>query len=186
MKRITLLIFILTSIVIDANAQFGVKAGYSMSKSTEKDGSFLPGFYVGGLYDIKVSKSFYIQPQLLFSSEGTKYKQGSNTYLTEHAYFAELPVLASYRVYLNNNSSFNFNLGPYASVGLFGKTKHGSIKENTFQSGVERVDYGIKAGIDYEMNHLIYSISYKQGLQDFDIYGKGKTLNLSVGIGYKF
>lgn len=73
---------IFASIVIDANAQFGVKAGYSMSKSTGKDGSFLPGFYVGGLYDIKVSKSFYIQPQLLFSSEGTKYKFGSNTYMT--------------------------------------------------------------------------------------------------------
>lgn len=184
MKRITLLIFILTSIVIDANAQFGVKAGYSMSKSAGKDGSFLPGFYVGGLYDIKVSKSFYIQPQLLFSSEGTKYKQGNNTYMTQHAYYAELPILASYRVYLRNNSSFNFNLGPYAALGLFGKTTYGNIKENTFGPGVDRPDYGFVAGIDYEANHLVYSLSYKQGIEDF--FEKTKSHCLSVGIGYKF
>ncbi len=186
MKRIILFLFGIAFFAMNSNAQWGVKTGYAMSKSTGRDARFMPAFYVGGFYDIKASEHFYIQPQLLFSAEGSKYRKGGTTYMTTHAYFAELPVLASYRIDLCKNSRLNFNVGPYISLGLFGKTKHGQIEENTFQSGIERVDYGIKFGVDYEVGHLVYSLMYKQGLQSFDIYGKGKSIGLSAGIGYKF
>ena len=61
-----------------ANAQdvkFGAKAGLNLSNFTGdvENTSTKVGFQVGGFAEIKISEKFAVQPELLYSLQGTKF-----------------------------------------------------------------------------------------------------------------
>ena len=66
------------------NAQevkFGLKGGLNVANITGdiEDNSSKVGFHVGGFAEIKVSEKFSVQPELLFSTQGTKFDfEGTN------------------------------------------------------------------------------------------------------------
>jgi outer membrane phospholipase A len=80
------LIILILLVSISVNAQtskikFGVKSGMNLSKYTPEmylgntrisDYQGKLGFYIGGFTNIKISDKFKIQPELLFSNQGTK------------------------------------------------------------------------------------------------------------------
>jgi hypothetical protein len=78
MKKIVLTAAVAFAFGFAARAQsedikFGVKAGIQFtnfdSDGADSDGK--TGFYVGGLVDIPISANFHIQPELLYSNEGS-------------------------------------------------------------------------------------------------------------------
>lgn len=83
-KNILIITILLVSISINAQTsmmKFGVKSGINISKYTPEmyvhnirlaDYQGKIGFYIGGYMNIGVSEKFKIQPEVLFSSQGTK------------------------------------------------------------------------------------------------------------------
>ena len=77
MKRI-ILAAIAVMVFGFANAQktrFGIKGGLNISTvvgGDVDDTKSLIGFHVGGLAEIHVVEKFFIQPELLYSAQGTK------------------------------------------------------------------------------------------------------------------
>lgn len=55
------------------STRFGVKGGLNISNFTgyQEDVKSLAGFHVGGFAEIKVAKKIAIQPEFLFSTQGT-------------------------------------------------------------------------------------------------------------------
>jgi len=198
MNKIKLLVGIaLLCSVIPSVAQnrFGILGGGNLSTSSADNSKVKIGYFVGGLYDIKVNDQFYIQPQLLFSYEENKLK---NTDLGGFysQYDLNLPVLASFKINLNKNLSIRINAGPYLQYALFGRDKKLVIKgsdekESTalgwwHQDFGDHFTYGIKAGGSLETAHLFYFIEGKYSLRksylNFDKHG----YTFSLGVGYKF
>ena len=82
-KNFLIILILLTNISINAQTteiKFGVKSGINMSKYTPDvyvgnsrilDYQGKIGFYIGGYSNIKISEKFRIQPELLFSNQGT-------------------------------------------------------------------------------------------------------------------
>ena len=171
-------------------AQVVVEGGYNMTKLTGSMYRFLPGFYLGAGYDMKVNDCFYISPKLLFASNGTITNLGNDVKTTSHVYMLELPILASFRMNVSEVGKIHFNVGPYIGLGLFGKSK---VKQdgktimsgNTLQHGDKRFDYGFRFGVAYEQNNFIYSLNFKQSITDDDLWNS-KSLGLSAGVGYRF
>ncbi len=176
-----------------AQSRFGILGGGSLSTSSAKDSKVKPGYFVGGLYDIKVCDNFYIQPQLLFSYEENELKNTETGFYSQ--YGLTLPVLASFKVNLDNGLSLRFNAGPYLKYALFGHDKHTVIFSDNKESVAQgwwhqdfgdHFTYGVKAGLSLEAKHLFYFIDGKYSLKKnmLNFYGHGYTVNL--GLGYKF
>ena len=67
-----LLCMLLACFILPASAQnsWGIVGGGLFSKSLSRDARFSLGGYAGGMYDVHVKNSWYVQPQLLFTYGG--------------------------------------------------------------------------------------------------------------------
>ena len=120
-----LLCMLLACFILPASAQnsWGIVGGGLFSKSLSRDARFSLGGYAGGMYDVHVKNSWYVQPQLLFTYEEcrSKTRLGTDSFFSK--FNLELPILASYNVAVNNKVNVRINAGPYLSDAMFGSDK---------------------------------------------------------------
>lgn len=74
----------LTLFAQEATHNFGLKGGINLGKyvpsNNPVDYDFNIGFYVGGLYKVKIDGSMNFQPELLYALHGSKVKQTIKTF----------------------------------------------------------------------------------------------------------
>ena len=195
MKHLFLSLLACMALSANAQNQWGVIGGVNMSTSSAENMKWKVGGYVEALYDIRLSDSWYLQPQLIYSYEEneTKAVQGFSDFCSQHA--LTLPVLASYKVGLGDNDALRISAGPYLQYAMFGRYRSIVIddKENARQSLEwwhssfgDRFTYGIKGGIGYEHGHFMLNADCKYSLRKSFLNNDGHGLSLSVGVGYKF
>lgn len=202
MLKKTVYFFILLFVTIQANGQWSVSAGSTFSKFTADGSTMGVGFYAGGRYDIKIfSESFYLRPGLIYhydkATAELPHTGGHEWALNMH--YLKLPLHFSYHIKLNDDNSLNPYMGGYIYCGLFGKwdDKYGwaTIKNTTTYKQLDRFNYGLTGGIEYELKqHYLFSIEYNIGLnkvRSFDLETSYpdflKRLNTAcIGLGYKF
>lgn len=68
---------------------FGVKGGLNLSTWTQDDSKFRVGVHLGGFANIKFNKMFAIQPELMYSMEGAKWKTETSTTVLGTEYYAK-------------------------------------------------------------------------------------------------
>lgn len=188
---------ILSAIAIMAfafsNAQetrFGVKGGLNISTVVGGDvenTKSLVGFHVGGLAEIHIVEKFYIQPELLFSAQGTKVDgpfEDGDIKLN----YLNIPVIAKYYIV---DKKFNVEAGPQLGVLLSAKAEGEDIKDFT-----RSVDFGFNIGAGYSFtDNLSVGLRYTIGLSPIsdndidnsdDYYDSAKNSNLQLSLAYKF
>lgn len=179
-----------------ANAQstrFGAKGGLNVSNFTgyEEDVKSLIGFHVGGFAEIKVAKKFAIQPEFLFSTQGTiieGFNGNSNT--TIKVNYLNIPVLAKYYI----TDAFSVEAGPQIGFLLSAKFRGEDI-HNLYKS----TDFGFNLGCGYNFTeNIAVGIRYTIGLTDVndasdeyqdypDLYNASfKNSNFALSLAYKF
>lgn len=194
MKRI-----ILAAIAVMAfgftNAQqtrFGVKGGLNLTNFVGGDvenTNSLVGFHVGGFAEIKIIEKLAIQPELLFSTQGTKVDGGAffGDYDIKTNYL-NIPVLAKYYIV----EKFSVEAGPQLGVLLSAKADGEDIKD-----GFKTVDFGFNLGAGYHFTenvslNLRYTIGLSPLADDADIedegdyYDSAKNSVLALSFAYKF
>ena len=184
-----------------ANAQetkFGVKGGLNIANLSGdiEDNSSKVGFHVGGFVEIKVSDKFSVQPELLFSTQGTKVEESGNNFSSKSTLnlsYLNIPVMAKYYV----AEGFSLEAGP--QIGFLTAAK---ADFTTTQSGItvsgdedvkdsfESIDFGVNFGAGYDFTkNLSAGLRYNLGLANIaKDSGDEKISNnvLSVSLGYKF
>ncbi|CAM3703928.1 porin family protein [Flavobacterium chungbukense] len=188
---------ILSAIAIMAfafsNAQetrFGVKGGLNLSTVVGGDvenTKSLVGFHVGGFAEIHIVEKFYIQPELLFSAQGTKFDgpfEDGDVKLN----YLNIPVVAKYYIV---DKKFNVEAGPQLGVLLSAKAEGEDIKDFT-----RSVDFGFNIGAGYSFtDNLSVGLRYTIGLSPIsdndidnsdDYYNSAKNSNLQLSLAYKF
>lgn len=188
---------ILSAIAIMAfafsNAQetrFGVKGGLNLSTVVGGDvenTKSLVGFHVGGFAEIHIVEKFYIQPELLFSAQGTKVDgpfEDGDIKLN----YLNIPVVAKYYIV---DKKFNVEAGPQLGVLLSAKAEGEDIKDFT-----RSVDFGFNIGAGYSFtDNLSVGLRYTIGLSPIsdndidnsdDYYNSAKNSNLQLSLAYKF
>ena len=129
MKKVLLLFIAIVAVGVTANAQqFGVKAGVNFSNininsqgvSASADGR--TSFYVGGLVDFTISDKLHIQPEVLYSAEGSKNSDIRIIWGGEEAVtkIAKLPKKISCK---------DIIFGPKVSMAYISKTKINTKKD---------------------------------------------------------
>lgn len=195
MKRIILAIVACMAFGF-ANAQsvrFGVKAGLNVSNFTgyQEDVKSLTGFHIGGFTELKVAKKFAIQPEFLFSTQGTTiegFNGNSNSSIKLN--YLNIPVLGKYYI----TDAFTVEAGPQIGFLLSAKNQGDDVHDY-----YKTLDFGLNVGCGYEFtDNISLGVRYTFGLTNVadnsdipvdnpDLYNLSfKNSNFALSLAYKF
>lgn len=123
--------------------QLGIKGGVNISNYTGGNiqSDALLGFHVGGMFNFMLGKNFSIQPEVLFSSQGAKYKTATAEENLKVSYI-NLPVMAKLKfgggLYLEAGPQVGFRVGEDAN-----------IPGQTIDNFAKNLDLSVGAGLGY-------------------------------------
>ncbi|MEP6260338.1 MAG: porin family protein [Gillisia sp.] len=197
---VSLIIFIGTTLNAQESWQFGIKGGVNFTKMNSEEfagNSNRVGFHVGLLTEIPLGNKFSIQPEVLYSTQGTKADVimfGGNPTVSFHLDYIQVPLVIKWyltqSLALEAGPSFNFlvnnELGsqrvqPLDRLLLFGI-------ESDFG---RKFEFGGVLGASYKFGHnLLGSARYVYGLTDaFDSDFNDKAIHnygFQLGFGILF
>ena len=186
-------------------AQFGVKGGLNLAViagDTEGyDFQSKAGFHVGGFVAIKVSDKLVIQPEILYSTQGSSVKNislvldGTN-YTADIKFnlsYINVPVMFKYYA----ADKFSIEAGP--QVGFLSSAKTATKVDGFSQTvdqdikdSFESVDFGLNIGAGYDFTKKVSAgIRYNLGLSNLAKTESGDNTKInnsvfSISLGYKF
>ena len=173
MKKLILAVALLTIGVNASNAQdlkFGAKIGANFSNLNGDglDGDNLTSFHVGALMELNLLENFSVQPELLYSSQGTDYQ--NEEYKLD---YVAVPVLAKF--YLATDK-LSLEAGPQFSF-LINEDVPDQFRTKSF-------DFAAVGGLGYNVTSFLFvQARYVVGLSDTsrDAAVTNRVIQLSAG-----
>jgi len=199
MKKVFLTLTLLTTIALATHAQVYIQGGLNLANITKNnDGqteknNILPSFNIGILGRLPLADVFSLESGLLLTGHGSKaetYFNGGSDYVKSkfHPLYLQVPLNAVVKIPLGGKeTSVFFNAGPYAAMGIGGKSKQESKfgplmtsstediafsnddpftseEEDAGYDKLKRFDYGLNFGGGFQFQHLILKVNYGLGL----------------------
>lgn len=176
--------------VLNVSAQkdsnFTWKAGIGLSDLTGSDDAGIKtafSFKLGVGYEFAVSESFSVEPAAMLNNKsfGIEGFSGNVT-----RYFLEVPVLAAYKMNLNDNCQLVINAGPYVAYGLFGSDIewNDSEKTNVFDA-CNRFEAGIEAGAKVVFDRVSVGVDFNRAFTKAFDDTKAYSQVIGLTFGYK-
>lgn len=178
----TILICLVCTVSTAQDFSFGVKGGLNVASI---GGGTLTGvsglgskisFHIGGVAEVPISEKLALQPELLYSAQGTNWNFVGSSNLSLD--YVNLPILAKY-YFLDRLSA---EAGPV--VGYL-------INTNDDIEDYKSIDLGIALGASFKLNdHIFFSIRYQKGISDINnvdtitVNNQNNVLQLSAGYAF--
>lgn len=194
----------------DGDAKFGLKGGLNLSNfynasENVTDQNLQLGYHAGLFAKVPLVAGLSLQPEALLTTTGTKrdYEFGGGGLLTPGAStirlnltYLQVPLLAV----VNLGENVNLHAGPYVAYLLGANVSNDS--ENDSYDTVDEIDrgdfndldFGVAAGIGFELDPLVIGLRYNYGLRDVGngsgIAGeltedsRNSSFQLSLGFGF--
>jgi outer membrane protein with beta-barrel domain len=150
-----------------AQFQFGVKAGANfatLSGSDVANTQTLVNFNGGVFAKLPFDRRWSLQPELVYSGQGTKADLNSIT-VSEHVNFLNIPILLKY----SHGSGFYLETGPQAGFLL---AAHETLQQTTtdVKSFYKSSDWSWVFGVGYKIpiTHLGIDLRYNAGLTNIE------------------
>lgn len=142
MKRILLCAAtLLASILTKAqDPKYGLKAGLNLSTVAGSGGDLKAGFHGGALAHIHLTSAFSLQPEVMYSTQGTKSNANSKLLLN----YINVPLLLQY----NFDNGFRLQGGPQVGFLIEAKNKVGDV-ETDVSNTYKTVDFSVPLGFSY-------------------------------------
>lgn len=182
--------------------KIGIKGGVNLSNlyvDDVEDENMKVGLNLGVFAKFPVTRGFSIQPEILYSSKGSKVKY-NNAVLGQGEYrfnlnYVEMPILAVF----NLGKNFNIHAGPYAALLTSANIKRmdedldvDHIRDlNT--DDFKRFDFGLAGGLGFDIQNFTLGARYNYGLNEVGDGGvsgealknsKNSALTFYIGIGF--
>lgn len=191
MKKLFLALSFIAVSIITANAQnnrFGLKGGLnSSSLNTSGGGATFTsdskiGFYAGAFAQLSVAQNFAVQPEIMYSLLGARYKF-SNVNVNRNLSYISIPVLASYI-----KDGLSIVAGPQISF-LVAANDKGTNISNDIKSQFETTEIAGVVGAGYTtLGGFGFDARYQLGLTDIvkdnSTGYKLKNNNFQFGVHY--
>ena len=155
-----------------AQIRAGVKGGLNVSNlyvDDVNDENARFGFNVGVYGQVFSSDAFAIQPELLFSTKGSKAEYGGGLFDQTTKYnlsYLDLPVLAVFKL----GEAAEIHIGPYVSYLLDANISHdgdlGSGVNDIDRDHLKKFDYGLSGGFGLNFGSLQVGARYNYGLAE--------------------
>jgi len=154
---------------MNSNARYGIKGGFNASNlyvDDVNDENARYGFNVGLYGQILASEAFAIQPELLYTTKGSKveYSNIVNQTVKYNLNYLELPVLAVFKL----GKAAEIHVGPYGSYLLDANIKY----QGDFVNGTDEIkkdnlksyDFGLVGGLGLNFGAVQVGARYNYGL----------------------
>lgn len=144
-----------------SGVHFGLKAGMNASTLTNSNADSKIGFNAGALAHIHTSsKSWAIQPELVYSLEGAKSKANSD--IKSDLSYLNVPVLVQYLF----SNGFRIEAGPQIGFLMSAKAKNGSASTD-IKDRLNTTNFSIPVGLGYLTSYgLGFDARYNFGISD--------------------
>ena len=159
------------------------------------------GFHVGGFTEISLSKSFSLQPEILFSNQGSIEDNNSIKYTLSENYI-KIPLLLNYYIVDNLKIQAGPQIGFLLSVNRKTEVDPNYFNFQTNDLVLEKLEttqdvaesyevlnFGLNFGAGYELSSgILFNIRYNLGLSDIIKNDNSEVKNsvFQVSLGYKF
>ncbi|PXW17924.1 MULTISPECIES: porin family protein [unclassified Chryseobacterium] len=172
-----------TSTASSSPVRFGVKAGLNISTISNSDLNSKAGFYGGVFANIPVAQDFSVQPEVLYSGMGGKYKGNGDVKLNTD--YIAVPVMLQYNLipnlYVEAGPQFGF------LISAKGKSNGASVD---VKDNLKTFDFGLGLGAGYYFTQNIgVNLRYTAGLSDVPKSNNGDAARngvFQIGLAYKF
>jgi hypothetical protein len=184
---------VITSAQENRLASFGLKGGaniYTIKGDDFKEEGFKNqvGFHAGAFYQFPVAELFSIQPEVLYSGEGIRYKDEDLT-ADIHFKYINVPVMFQFVT----PSGLFAETGPQVSFLLSGESKYketgGDKYEEDIKEDMKSTSFSWGVGAGYMIKNIGLGARYNFGLSnlpDDKEDGKGKSNGLQISLIWKF
>jgi len=208
-KLFSLVVVALFAITASAQITWNVKGGVGLA-TCYGDVEDMSNHFVGKIgvgIEKPFAKNWSVMPSLELAWKGAEYNAKSENESIEETldiFYIQVPIVAAYRINLNDSWNITLKAGPYFAYGLSGKMKgkysgeyeNLSYSEDIFKDYGEgkdkieagnRFDAGLDFGVDFEYHRFVFGAEYELGLlkfapDDADV----KNAAAYVTVGYKF
>ncbi len=199
MKKVLSVLIFTTVMAGAANAQlFYAQGGLNLANITNtnsggtEDNAVLPTFNAGLMGRFGLSKTIDLESGILLTGKGSKaetYFNGGNDYVKAkfNPLYVEVPLNIVVNVPLASSTKLFVNAGPYAAIGVGGKSKldtkigvltssserdikfnnddpFTSVQEDAAYDKLKRFDYGLNFGAGLDLNKVLLKANYGMGL----------------------
>jgi len=162
MKRI-IISAVMLLLIKGATAQhveYGIKGGVNFANikddAADKSADSRTGFHVGGLAHIHLTRSFAIQPEIVYSTQGAEYASGKLK-----LNYINVPVLAQYMF----GNGFRLQTGPQVGILTTSEFKNGNAETDV--DNFSNADFSWSFGASYVgRTGLGVDARYNLGLTD--------------------
>jgi hypothetical protein len=163
---------LLTFISSDVQAQIngGIKGGLNVSNmyvDEVDDENARFGFNLGFYGQVLSSDVFALQPELLFSTKGSKIEYGGNLFDQTIKYnlsYLDIPILAVFKL----GESAEIHIGPYVGYLLGASITHegdlGNAVDEIDRDHLKPFDYGLAGGFGLNFGNVQVGARYNYGL----------------------
>jgi hypothetical protein len=165
-----------------SNVQFGVKAGanFASLKNDVTTTDSKTGLNIGGLAHIHLSKSFAVQPEVVYSMQGGDFGNGTKSKLG----YINVPILGQYMF----GEGFRVQTGPQVGILTNSSFKNGNTEVDV-DNTIKTADLGWAFGASYITKEGIgIDGRYNLGLTDISKSNNSDLKNRvwQVGLFYQF
>ena len=169
------------------HVNIGIKGGlnaYNIHNNNKTTYDPKIGFNVGLLGHIHLNKNFALQPEIVYSAQGAKYKV-SNVETIIKLDYVNIPVLFQYMW----DNGLRIQAGPQVGLLLSGKSKTNSVTVDN-KENLEPIDFAVSFGAGYihPATGLGIDLRYNLGLTDINKNSTVVSTNrgLQLGLFYIF
>lgn len=175
-------LFFNTVAVFGQKTQIGFRAGLNFStiKTPEQPNPYQlnPGFNGGVLINVPMNKGFAVQPEVLYSTQGTAFKDGEGKKINFG--YLNVPVLFQFIV----GKGFRFETGPQPGIMLSAKSKYGS-SAGDIGYRFKDLDIAWVAGAEYLIDKSVGVYArYNLGLKNINTLNNGEIKNRVIQVGF--
>lgn len=191
-----------TDVESGISSKFGIKGGINLANmyvDDVQDENMKLGMNIGFLAKVPLTRGLSIQPELLYSSKGSKITYdnlfGEGEYRF-NLHYVELPVLAVINVARN----LNLHVGPYlgflAGVNITDVNEDGTVDElmELDADDFNRFDFGLSGGLGLDIQNFTVGARYNYGVTEIGKSGsipggltnnsKNSVVSFYIGFGF--
>lgn len=195
-KFFVLIAAAIVSVSAMAQVQFGAKVGFDMTNFWGKDieHGMKPSYQVGLLMEYKFNPHFAIAPEVVFASQGGKFKAldvnlfglDISKNVTFNTNYINVPVMFKYYA----TPAFSIDFGPQVGFNVYSKYSVEDIdKAVDIKDGTQTVDFGVGLGGTYNLtDNAFVQARYTMGLTNAfkGELNEAKNGNIQLAFGMKF
>ena len=184
-SSIALLGLFLSAAVFAQEARLGIKGGLNVShiNSSQTEMGSRTGFHAGILSHIHLNRNWAIQPEVLYSGQGTKYTSTDGEHDLKLNYI-NIPLQVQYMF----KNGFRLQTGPQLGLLVNAETKVNDI-ENDVKDSYKTPDVSWAFGASYLTNVGVgFDARYNLGLSNIYDVGNAEVRNRvwQIGLFYQF